>query len=92
MLTCRQSNLCQQVNMRKSKVERPLRMMRGERKQKFAVGERGQSLDKSLRRNISATPHRGWTKGFLSLEFGERRETRLDSEIDSDSGLDPRNR
>ncbi|GBM02918.1 hypothetical protein AVEN_269843-1 [Araneus ventricosus] len=57
-------------------------MMRGERKLRFAVGDRGQPLDKSLRRILSATPHRGWTKGFLSLEFGERRETRFDSEIE----------
>ncbi|GBM29392.1 hypothetical protein AVEN_253913-1 [Araneus ventricosus] len=49
-------------------------MMRGERKLRFAVGDRGQPLDKSLRRNLSATPHRGRTKGFLSLE----KEGRLD--------------
>ncbi|GBM11051.1 hypothetical protein AVEN_259745-1 [Araneus ventricosus] len=67
-------------------------MMRGERKLRFPIGDRGQPLDKSLKRNISATPHRGWTKGSLSLEFGERRKTRLDSEIDSDSGLDSRDR
>ncbi|GBL88377.1 hypothetical protein AVEN_103033-1 [Araneus ventricosus] len=47
-------------------------MMRGERKLRFAVGDRGQPLDKSLRRKLSATPHRGSTKGFLSLKKEER--------------------
>ncbi|GBM74892.1 hypothetical protein AVEN_198933-1 [Araneus ventricosus] len=77
----------------------PLRMMRGERRLWVAVGDRGQSPDKSLRRNISATPQRCRTKGFLSLEFGRRRgletrrlETRLNSELDSDSDLDSRDR
>ncbi|GBM70311.1 hypothetical protein AVEN_262528-1 [Araneus ventricosus] len=51
-------------------------MMRGGRKLKFSVGDRGQPLDKSLRRNLSVTPHRGSTKRFLSwsLEKEERHD------------------
>ncbi|GBN12226.1 hypothetical protein AVEN_115436-1 [Araneus ventricosus] len=75
--------------MRKS----PLRMMRGERLW-VAVGDRGQPHDKSLRRNLSATPQRGSTKGFLSLEEERGDETGLNSDLeigeDWKSGLSSR--
>ncbi|GBL94173.1 hypothetical protein AVEN_163500-1 [Araneus ventricosus] len=51
-------------------------MMRGERKLRFAVGDRGQPLDKLLKRSLSTTPHRGWRKGFLSWSL--EKEERLD--------------
>ncbi|GBM56950.1 hypothetical protein AVEN_143943-1 [Araneus ventricosus] len=77
-------------------------MMREERKLRFVVGDRGQPLDKSLRSNISATPHRGSTKRFLSwsLEKEERldwiwrliriRDSILEIGEDSKSGLSSR--
>ncbi|GBN66682.1 hypothetical protein AVEN_27569-1 [Araneus ventricosus] len=57
-------------------------MTRGEIRWWVAVGDRGQPPDKSLRRNLSATPQMGSTKGFLNLEFG-RREERLETRRDS---------
>ncbi|GBN15101.1 hypothetical protein AVEN_19967-1 [Araneus ventricosus] len=44
----------------------PLRMMRREKKLWVAVGDRSQPPDKSRTRNISTTPLRVWSKGFLS--------------------------
>ncbi|GBL93295.1 hypothetical protein AVEN_219443-1 [Araneus ventricosus] len=73
-------------------------MTRGERKQRFAVGDDNQPPGKSGTRNISATPQKGWSKRFLSwglegLETGkEEIETRLNSESDSDSNLGSRER
>ncbi|GBM77250.1 hypothetical protein AVEN_71045-1 [Araneus ventricosus] len=75
-------------------------MMKGERKLRFAVGDRDQPLDKSLRLNLSTTPHRGRTKGVWSLEKGRRldwirrliriRDSILDIGEDWKSGLSSR--
>ncbi|GBM73664.1 hypothetical protein AVEN_133836-1 [Araneus ventricosus] len=69
-------------------------MMRGKKKLWVAVGDHSPPPDKSRRYDLSATPHRGCTEGFLSgsWRIDEELEIGLNSEFDSDSDLDSRDR
>ncbi|GBN60644.1 hypothetical protein AVEN_109643-1, partial [Araneus ventricosus] len=69
-------------------------MMRGKKKLWVAVGDHSPPPKKSRRFNLSATLHRGWTEDFLSgsWRLDEGIEIGLNSEFDSDSDLDSRDR